>query len=63
MGQIVNILVFVVYFQGTSYLDTYIRRAENDFYKIIINEPKYNDISDNIFNGCLSIRMGLFGER
>ena len=38
MGQRVNILVFVG--QGTSYLDTYIRRAETDFYKIIIYKIK-----------------------
>ena len=61
MGQIVNILVFVG--QGTSYLDTYIRRAETDFYKIIINEIRNIMMSViTFFNGCLSIRMGLFGK-
>lgn len=61
MGQRVNILVFVG--QGTSYLDTYIRRAETDFYKIIINEIQNIMMSVITFlNGCLSIRMGLFGK-
>lgn len=61
MGQIVNISVFVG--QGTSYLDTYIRRAERNLYKIIINEIQNIMMSVITFlNGCLSIRMGLFGK-
>ena len=61
MGQRANILVFVG--QGTSYLDTYIRRAETDFYNIILNEIQNIMMSVITFlNGCLSIRMGLFGK-
>ena len=54
-------LVFVG--QGTSYLDTYIRRAERNLYKIIINEIQNIMMSVITFlNCCLSIRMGLFGK-